>query len=304
MMLPCASTVHADIFGSGPNLFEIDFVSIGNPGNADDATGSPNPVGKVDYSFRMGQFEISQDMIMKANAITAAGPNPLNITYDIRSADKPATSVSWFEAAQFVNWLNTSTGSTPAYKFVGGNFQLWSPGDTGFDPNNLFRNADARYFLPSADEWYKAAYYDPTSGTYFNYSAGSNSVPAPVASGTAANTAVYLQPLNQGPADIMLAGGLSPYGTMGQGGNVWEMEETESDLLNNSTTRSRGIRGGYWIDNASELSSSQRRQLGPTREEDKIGFRVASTPEPSTLVLGLFAAAGLFMRRRNPSSST
>jgi len=298
MTFSCVSTSHADIFGSGPNLFEIDFVNIGNPGNADDMTGKPNSVGKVDYAYRMGKFEISEDMIIKANAITAAGPNPLNITQGMFGTNKPATSISWFEAAQFVNWLNTSTGSTPAYNFVGGNFQLWGPGDTGYDSNNLFRNADARYFLPSTDEWYKAAYYDPTTSTYFNYPTSSNLAPTAVASGTAANTAVYL---TQGPADIMQAGGLSPYGTMGQGGNVWEIEETESDLLNNSLTESRGIRGGRWLDNVNELSSLTRRQLDPDREEDKIGFRVASTPEPSTLVLGMFAAAGLLLRRRTPS---
>ena len=84
----------------------------------------------------------------------------------------------------------------------------------------------ARYFLPSVDEWYKAAYYDPTSGVYYDYPTGSDTAPTAVASGTAAGTAVYNQLLAQGPADITLAGGLSPYGTMGQGGNVSELEET------------------------------------------------------------------------------
>jgi len=31
----------------------------------------------------------------------------------------PITNVSWYEAAQFVNWLNTSTGHQAAYKFTG-----------------------------------------------------------------------------------------------------------------------------------------------------------------------------------------
>lgn len=43
------------------------------------------------------------------------------------------------------------------------------------------------------------------------------------------------QTIAAGPADITLAGGLSPYGTMGQGGNVYEWMETEDDLANNST---------------------------------------------------------------------
>ena len=80
---------------------------------------------------------------------------------------------------------------------------------------NPFRNSQAQYFLPNVDEWYKAAYYDPTSGVYFDYPTGSDSAPTAVASGTAAGTAVY--DAQVGPADITLAGGLSPYGTMARG---------------------------------------------------------------------------------------
>jgi len=102
----------ADTFGSGANTFDIEFVSIGDPGNPADTTGSPNPAGQVDYAYRMGKFEVSEDMINKANALGGLG-----ITHDNRGVDKPATSLSWNEAARFVNWLNTITGNAPAYKF-------------------------------------------------------------------------------------------------------------------------------------------------------------------------------------------
>ena len=58
----------ADTFGSGANTFDIEFVTIGNPGNAADTTGNPNPAGSVPYTYRMGKFEISEQMIDKANA--------------------------------------------------------------------------------------------------------------------------------------------------------------------------------------------------------------------------------------------
>jgi formylglycine-generating enzyme required for sulfatase activity len=44
-------------------------------------------------------------MVTKANAVGGLG-----ITYTERSANNPATSVSWNEAARFVNWLNVSSG--------------------------------------------------------------------------------------------------------------------------------------------------------------------------------------------------
>ncbi len=287
-----------DAFGSGANAFGIEFATIGNPGNADDTTGNPNPVGSVAETYRIAKFEISEDMINKANAESAGSANPLNITHNGRGADKPATGISWFEAAQFVNWLNTSTGSTPAYKFDGnGNFQLWQVGDAGYDPANFYRNSLAKYFLPSVDEWYKAAYYDPISGTYNNFATGSDTVPAAVASSMADFTTVFNG--QAGPADVTLAGGLSPYGTVGQDGNAWEWEETQFDLTNDSIAPGggRGFRGGAWGVNSSFMGAANRFNANANNSGAGNGFRVASVPEPSSLVLGVLAAVGLLLWR-------
>ena len=172
-------SAHADTFGAGENTFEIPFVTIGSPGNPADTTGAPNPAGSVDYAYRIGKYEVPEEAIRTANALSALAGDPLNITLDNRGPQKPATSLSWFEAARFVNWLNEDQGFAPAYRFeeVFDNprlpprleFALWELGDRGYDPENPFRNRRANYVLPSADEWYKAAFYDPTSGGYFRY---------------------------------------------------------------------------------------------------------------------------------------
>ena len=149
-------------FGSGANTFTMDFVTIGNPGNAADTTGAPNPAGAVGYTYDIGKFEVSEDMITKYNANFGTN-NSLAITKDTRGTAKPATSVSWNGAARFVNWLNTSTGNQAAYKFttsgVNDNIALWMSGDAGYDVNNPYRNSLAKYVLPSYNEWYKAAYF-------------------------------------------------------------------------------------------------------------------------------------------------
>jgi sulfatase modifying factor 1 len=297
-------------FGSGANAFTMEFVPIGNPGNPTDTTGRPNPAGAVGYVYNMGKFEVSRDMVTKANAVGGLGIPLFDMTsFGGNGVNRPATGVSWNEAARFVNWLNVSQGFSPAYKFTtqpggGGysanaNISLWVSGDAGFNADNPFRNSLAQYFLPSVNEWYKAAYYNPTSGTYFDYPTGSNSAPTAVASGTAANTAVYQQAFATGPADITLAGGLSPYGIMGQGGNVFELDETESDLVNDSSSSARGFRGGYWGDFiSSELLALNRRNDDPALEDFVIGFRVASIPEPTSLLLGVLTSAGVLLRRR------
>lgn len=294
-------------FGSGSNQFSIEFVEIGSPGNADDTTGSPNRVGRVDYTYQIGKYEISRDMVIKANA--AGG---LGITlHDMRNfggngADRPATNVNWFEAATFVNWLNTSQGYQAAYKFDGsGNFQLWDSGDAGYDPANLYRNSLTNYVLPNVDEWYKAAFYNPNTGTYGDYSSMNGNLPTAVASGTTANTAVYLQPSQQGPADIDLAGGLNSFGVMGMGGNVNEWEETSFDLSNSLTSASRGKRSGHWYSNAGTISSAGRFPGGPEIGISNMdGFRVASlststvVPEPTSFAIFGIGALGMVGTRR------
>jgi len=276
--------VHADVFGSGENVFEIEFVTIGDPGNMADTTGAPNPAGAVSYTYRMGKYEISEQMINKANAITADEGNPLGITHDGRGPNKPATRVSWFEAAEFVNWLNTTKGATPAYKFdANGDFQLWEPSDSGYDPNNNFRNTKARYFLPSVDEWYKAAFYDPVTDVYFDFPNGSDTAPIPVSSGTDPNTAVWNQ--MSGPADIMQAGGLSPFGTTAQGGNVteWQESSTSGAIAGALELDVRARRGDDWglAVNGSGMSSLAGGDRLATSTVNSLGFRVASIPEPS-----------------------
>lgn len=299
------------IFGTDSNQFQMDFVTIGNPGNAADTSGSPNSAGSVGYTYDIGKFEVSEDMIEKYNANFGTA-NSLEITKDTRGRAKPATNVSWNEAARFVNWLNTSTGNQAAYRFttsgVNDDIALWASGDAGFDASNPYRNSLAKYFLPSYNEWYKAAYYDPNKpggAGYWDYATRSDTAPTAVASGTGAGTAVFNQSPGQGPADVDQAGGLSPYGVMGLGGNVREWEESSSDLANSAGFFPRGIRGGYWFDNSISLSSSFRLYNFPSLENFVDGFRVASLssdaaiPEPSMMVIGtLFGLGGLVAKRR------
>jgi hypothetical protein len=292
-------------FGSGVNSFNMEFVTIGNAGNAADTTGAPNPAGAVGYEYGIGKFEVSEDMITKFNASQS-----LQITKDTRGAAKPATNISWNEAARFVNWLNTSTGNQAAYKFtssgVNDNIALWTSGEAGYDVNNKYRNSLAKYFLPSYNEWYKAAYYNSTNSTYYDYTTGSNTAPIAVASGTGAGTAVYGGGSVTGPADVDKAGGLSPYGVMGLGGNVYEWEESSGNLANSDGSALRGFRGGAWYHQSNKLLSSAR-DIDGNPSEDRVdrGFRVASlssdaaVPEPSMMVIGtLFGLGGLMAKRR------
>lgn len=314
---------HADIihsFGIGTDQFTMTFVPIGSPGNASDQQSTPALAGSVGYDYQIGKYEISREMINKANNDGMLGITLDDMTiFGGNGPNRPATGVSWYEAARFVNWLNHSQGYLPAYKFAiqpgqpgydsNTSILFWQPGDIGYDPNNQTRNSQAKFFIPNVDEWYKAAYYDPNAnggtGGYWDYATGSDSAPTSVSGGTAAGTAVYNQPGSQGPADVQNAGGLSPFGAMGLGGNVWEWMETEWNQFNFDPEATRSIRGGKWSDGLGELNAAGRWVDGlPWFGSSVVGFRVASNiPEPSSVALLMLASIGLWSRNKRRRSS-
>jgi hypothetical protein len=298
------TSAHADTFGSGGNAFTIDFVNIGNAGNADDAGAGgglySSPYGAVPYVYRIGTYEISQDVITKATASGLA-----NVVAGAFTGSQPAANMTWFEAATFVNWLNTSTGHHAAYQYddqVG--LTLWSSAQAWqLGGENLYRHKDAYYFLPSEDEWYKAAYHknDGVTANYWDYATGSNSIPTAVTGGTTSGTAVF-GVAGSMPTAVNNAGGLSPYGTMAQNGNVREWQESAFDGTNDSAFEFNVVRGGYFSIPEGGLRSSTRTEDPPADASLLTGFRVASVPEPSTALLLIGSGSMLLLKRRRARS--
>lgn len=262
-----------ETFGSGTNEFSIDFAEIGDARNAPDTNG----FGAVAYDYLLGTLEISEDQIQKA---VAGGLQ--NVSAGAWADNKPAGFVHWYEAAAFVNYLNVSAGFSAAYNVAwDADTQTWSLepwadeeswGDYG---ENRFRHRDARYFLPSEDEWYKAAYYKggATNAGYWAYPTAQDDAPAATSSGTNAGTAVFSAQAQ--PSDVDLSGAPSAYGTVGQGGNMAEWIEGAWDRTNNVGGEARVLRGGHWFGDAAALSSTNRAIASPNYSSDMVGFRVA-----------------------------
>ena len=236
----------------------MEFVRVGNPGNLANTTkdmiyhAAPAYTdliqgGAVGYTYDIGKTEVSRVMVEKVNAET--GLSGLITMQDLsglggNGPNRPATGLSWYDAAKFVNELNLAQGYRPAYKTTGYTVPFlseWQPGEAGYNAANPLRNSTAKYFIASSDEWYKAAFYSPTKAAYNFYPQPDDGLadappPTPVAGGTVG--AVYGQ---AGPADVNNAGGLSAYGTVGQGGNAWEWTESGGR-----------VEGGWW---GSEIST-------------------------------------------------
>ena len=313
------SAVMADSFGAGDNAFTIDFVTISKASNP---TGGD---GIVDNDYRMGVYEIINSQWSKFTnslgsiAVTGDPKSAYDNSATYTDPNQPVNGVSWYEAAQFVNWLNTSTDNPAAYKFTGTQghgatdadpytLALWVSGDTGYDSSNPYRNSGAKYYIPTEDEWVKAAYWNGTEIQAYATNGGSapdewSPAGGPNSDGQAAGWNFgWAYPDNDSNTDEPwdVTAGYSPEelnGTYDMMGNASEWLESpySGDY---ATTASRGRRGGLFdTTSVSDLGSSSSTSSFPNTEGGGIGFRVASdVPEPCSL--GLLALGGLAVLRR------
>lgn len=316
----------------------IDWVTVGSPGNANDTTG----YGAVNAEYRIMAFEFTNSQYVAfLNAVDPDGSNPNSIwnssmdsgprggisqnlgaptgsRYAVKSnmGNKPANYVGWWDAARVSNWLHNGAqtyGSTDASATAPQNTGAYSVG-TATSGTAVPVNPGALFYLPTENQWYKAAFYNPTlntgAGGYRLYANGFSAQPTAVtANGTGdgsaggiGNFANYNAGADWNGQDgnvttVGTNGGASYYGTFDQSGNVWEW----NDLTGLVTGSTRGIRGADYFFPAFFMSSSYRDESGTSNENDNIGFRLAAAavPEPSTYAMALAAiACGGFTRWR------
>jgi formylglycine-generating enzyme required for sulfatase activity len=309
MMLSLSvSSVKGVTFGSGANTFTLDFTdtlsgSI-NPTpaqtTATQTQGTLDGFGIVNYDYQMGKHEITQSQFDAYRSSASLGANTYAFT---NGANRPANQTSWFEAAQFVNWLNTSEGHQAAYQMsdsvidIGGStFDAWDSSVAANGGTNLYRHKDAVYFLPSEDEWVKAAYWNGSDIQEYAIGAGVNAPSNDVVTGSnyydgasAVGSPDYLWDVGSGGEEIN--------GTFDMMGNISEWSESAWDATYGDTAN-RSSRGGRFSNDSSGLSASYRLSYNPHSEFSGFGFRVASVPEPCTIAMLAIGGVTAIRRRR------
>jgi formylglycine-generating enzyme len=294
----------------------IEMVTVGNAGNmvdpedGDQVNGGVQNFGAVPYEFQIGKYEVTNAQYVPfLNAVAATDTYALynanmesnalggitrfgssgSFIYAAKTAmaDKPVNHVSWFDAARFCNWLHNgrptgaqdvNTTEAGAYLLNGANIGV------GFT-----REAGAKFWIPSEDEWYKAAYHQPAgeggdADDYWLYPTRSNDIPTEATvngigeitndNGNLANYN-YGADWNTQDGNVTAvgsggSGSASYYGAFDMGGNVWEWNEA---VISGSF---RGLRGNSWVYHEGTLRSSFRLDPTPFTESSDIGFRVAS----------------------------
>jgi formylglycine-generating enzyme required for sulfatase activity len=290
----------------------VEMVKVGNAGNGTDAgnASEASVYGAVPYEYSIGKYEVTlaqYTAFLNAVAATdahnlynasmatdlnsagiAQSGSPGSFTYAvIGTGTRPVTYVSWFDAARFCNWLHNGrpSGAQDATTTENGAYPLNGATSGGL---TITRNPGAKYWIPSEDEWYKAAYHQPSGqggdgDNYWLYPTGSNAIPGNTI-GSSANHANFFTSVfsvtQSGSYDVnqnyLTVVGSYPgtagfYGTFDQGGNVFEWNDA---VISGSF---RGLRGGSWGNNENNLRSSSRATGGdPVFEVNFLGFRVAS----------------------------
>jgi formylglycine-generating enzyme required for sulfatase activity len=292
----------------------IDLVPVGNPGNLGEIVAGQGIFGRVTYAYQIGKTEVTNAQYVEflnakaatdgfqlynssmgfnldggivrsgasgsytyavKDAAVGEGPGGTDYTY----GDKPVSYVSWYSAVRFANWMHNGQGSggteAGAYTLIGG-----APIPT--NPDMIQRSVGATWFLPNEHEWYKAAYYNGATATYYDYPTSSDAVPdnnLPSAdTGNSANfydmgetTGGTGYPLTSVGAYTMSE---SYYDTRDQGGNVAEWNEA---LV---SAGERGRRGGAFSTTASYLASATRDSFNAFNLNNMTGFRLATVAAP------------------------
>lgn len=322
-------------FAADARAVTIEWSTVGNPGNVGEISGvgapdgvglgPPKIVGAVNYTYRIGTYDVTASQYVEfLNAKDSTGSNSLGlytstmsnasfggIAFNPGNADgskysvisgrenHPANGATWFSAVRFANWMNNGQGNGDTES---GSYTILGATPTPSNAASIARTAGATIFLASEDEWYKAAYYNPASNSYFTYPTSSNSTP--IASGPTAlpnhvNVPGPGVPLNL--TDVgAYSGTMSPYGLFDAGGNVWQWNEALVGTAQNGTVAFRGVRGSSFLGDSSQLRASLRESALATTSSISVGFRLVNVPEPSSFVLAALGLIGLVLwRRRN-----
>jgi formylglycine-generating enzyme len=270
----------------------IQWSPVGNPGNANDGTG----FGSVPYVYNIGTKDVTVSQYVEfLNAKDANGANTLGLYNTFMSdandgginfnngnlpgskygviagrGNHPANSTSWYDAIRFANWLNNGQGTTGSTETGAYTLGTLNPDGTPVTPP-LTHNAGSQVWLPTENEWYKAAYYNPGGSSYNLYPTSSSLAPTASGPTALANQANFNNAVGNLTDVGAYTGTMSPYGAFDMGGNVFQWDEA---LISGS---SRGVRGGSFGSGSFVLQSSTQFINNPSVVSNNVGFRVAST---------------------------
>jgi probable HAF family extracellular repeat protein len=302
-------------FAGDAQAVTMSWSPVGNPNNPPDPLTS---LGAVSYSYDIGTYDVTNSQYVAfLNSNDPTGANALHLynalmsnatfgginysssalngsKYSVISGagNHPVNEVTFYSTLRFANWLNNDqvAGSTET-----GAYTLLGDTPTPSNGTSVMRSAGAMIVLPSLSEWYKAAYYNSATGSYFQYPNSTNAAPIASLPTGAINSGNFGSVVGK-PTDVgAYTGTTSPYGVYDMGDNVYQWIEA-----NIGPGISRGFAGAPYSAGSDNSLSQYLINGGFGRQPDvgynDLGFRVAMlipVPEPSSVVLAALGLIGL-----------
>jgi formylglycine-generating enzyme required for sulfatase activity len=302
----------------------FDWVTIGDVGNPAFEGGPGGQLkgrGSVDYAYRMTRTPITVGQWLEfleayapyagseATSIALTGffifPVPDGAggyTYvPGKGTEGIATDMSWRMAARFANWLHNDRKSTPeAFESGAYNVSTFTQNPDGTYNDQSTRSPGAKFWIPSLDEWIKAAHYDPAlnggKGGWWEQPNASNEPLIAGPPGVGQTNASLGPPLY--PLEYMQVGQYpdvqSPWGLLDVSGGQWEWtEEWHSPFL------SRRFKGSSIFSDELFYFEDHILWLVGSSPISNRGLRIASTvPAPSGVGILIGTFVMVFGRRR------
>ena len=156
------------------------------------------------------------------------------------TAHLAVTFVTWFDTIRYCNWLHGGDSERGAYDISTSN--RVSP-----------RKKDARYFLPTENEWYKAAYYDPEKKDYARFRRNPGGLLS------LSTSRIRREKWHN-----------SPWGMAGIDHRVWDWTESHAGA------QFRCVRSNSWFQ-GNNRQAAGRFYSNPGLELGNLGFRIART---------------------------
>ena len=256
-----------------------EYVEVADPANQGDAVNSFK--GRVNYAYYMARTELSNKSYCRfLNAVVSLS-DPYGLYNENMSTgacggivrkkkgsryiycckkgweNRPVVYVNYYDIARYANWMHygcpvverCGVGSTEGTDTQGAynteDFEAVRCGQKPVYDSFGKRNRGARFWIPDDDEWYKAAYYNPKqtgNRKYHDFPTQTSDAPSLAdANFMAGNELSVGKPYYVAPVDSF-SHAPSYYGTLQQGGNVWEWTED----WQYGVVGTRCLRGGSW----------------------------------------------------------
>lgn len=93
---------------------------------------------------------------------TYTGPGHARYTHSALGGTLPVLGISWREAAMYCNWITNNKSSNPASLLSGAyDTTTWNNAPASAYTDSLTHQPGAKVWIPTLDEWMKAAGFDP-----------------------------------------------------------------------------------------------------------------------------------------------